>query len=71
MFGEKGFLHDILAFLRHKSYHVRCRTIALLVDIMDASNKEHIMDSINKLLSTEKTIAVRNMAERFMAGEMK
>jgi HEAT repeat protein len=65
-FGNKHMLNEILPYLKDSDYHVRCTTISFLADIIDETNEELIKGSIEELLVTEGTIAVRSKAEEFL-----
>lgn len=61
-FGNQQALERMIEFLNNKSYHVRCSTLNLLHDVSNSTNVNLIEESINKLLKTEKEIAVRSLA---------
>lgn len=58
--GDKTYLDSILSMLKAKSYRVRSATANSLIDLADQENVTKIIESLNKALSKEKTIAVKS-----------
>lgn len=58
IFGNEEALMEILKFLKHSDYHLRCSALNLLEEFICESNKDYIHKEISKLLMVEKNKAV-------------
>ena len=63
--GNERVLKEILDFLKDEDYRIRCSTISLLQDIISDSNRQRLIDAIQSLLSTEKSLAVKERIVKF------
>lgn len=63
-FGDETAWQDMLAFLQHEDYHLRCAALSLLGEIEDTPHQEAIEAAVSEMLSKESTKAVLSTAER-------
>lgn len=64
-FGDENAWREILAFLQHEDYHLRCAALSLLGDIEDTSRQAVIEAAVSEMLRTETTRAVQSAARRY------
>lgn len=66
--GNRSSLTEILSYLGHDNYRMRCSALATADELLDSENKDEIKQAIERLLTVEKTIAVRSRAEQIRAS---
>lgn len=59
-------LEDILSFLKHEDYHIRCAVLSLLDGLADEFNREAIRAAVAKLLQVEDSFAAKDKAIRLL-----
>lgn len=65
--GEKQYLPDIVSFLSHRSYRVRCAAANVLSEVIDNDNKWLICAALRDALAIEKTAAVQDALRRALS----
>lgn len=63
-FGDENAWQDMLTFLKHEDYHLRCAALSLLGEIEDKPHQEAIEAAVSEMLLTETTKAVLSTVER-------
>lgn len=66
LFGKNEYFNKICSFLDSTDYQLRCAVINRLRDIKNDINQNDIRNILIKLLKTEETIAVKDIAESLL-----
>ena len=66
--GEEKTLDEMLLFLNHEDYRIRCTTLSLLSEMANAKNETKLKGAVEGMLSKESVLAVLNSAKRFLSN---